>query len=398
MRFVVRASAFIPIVCMMALGIAATSAAAYVIERVSVSSDGSQGNGGSGEYVVSINADGRYVAFTSFASNLVPGDTNGYMDVFVHDRQTGQTTRVSVASDGTQANGRSADYPRSVSLSADGRYVAFSSYANTLVAGDTNGYWDVFVYDRQTGQTTRVSVASNGAQGTGHSGLWGVAISADGRYVAFQSDASNLVPGDTNGLRDVFVALNSAWDPCASDTTPPVITCTDQTIAIPPPACAASCPAVATATDTCDPTPVVTQSPDVGACLPLGAHTVTATGTDASGNTATCTATVTVVTGGTQVTLASPGWHIIAQPHHGDHALRDSDPAVTVSKDGGPPVPFCDAVSAGWLQSPLYYYDDSPTGGGYLSAGCDPWDDSALREGKGYWLMTLEPNITLIFP
>jgi Tol biopolymer transport system component len=165
--------------------------------RVSVASDGAQGNGDS--ECPSISADGRYVAFASLASNLVPGDTNGRMDIFVHDRLTGQTTRVSVASDGTEGNGDSG-FP---SISADGRYVAFASLASNLVPGDTNGTWDVFVHDRLTGQTTRVSVASGGAQGNGDSRF--PSISADGRYVAFQSYASNLVPGDTNGVLDVFV-------------------------------------------------------------------------------------------------------------------------------------------------------------------------------------------------
>jgi Tol biopolymer transport system component len=165
--------------------------------RVSVASDGTQGNEES--TWLSISADGRYVAFASLASNLVSGDTNGGADVFVHDRQTGQTTRVSVASDGTQGNGDSY-FP---SISADGRYVAFSSYAGNLVSGDTNGEADIFVHDRQTGQTTRVSVASDDSQGNEES-RW-LSISADGRYVAFASEASNLVSGDTNGETDVFV-------------------------------------------------------------------------------------------------------------------------------------------------------------------------------------------------
>jgi Tol biopolymer transport system component len=169
----------------------------HVVQLVSVASDGTQGN--SHSVSPSISADGRYVAFSSLASNLVPGDTNGKQDIFVHDRLTGQTTRVSVASDGTQGNGDS-DF---ASISADGRYVAFSSLASNLVAGDTNGTWDVFVHDRLTGQTTRVSVASDGTQGNEDS--IGVEISADGRYVAFTSLASNLVAGDTNGTWDVFV-------------------------------------------------------------------------------------------------------------------------------------------------------------------------------------------------
>jgi Tol biopolymer transport system component len=168
--------------------------------RVSVASDGTQGNGNSGSSVLS--ADGRYVAFTSAASNLVSGDTNGVDDVFVHDRQTGQTTRVSIASDGTQGNAAS-HHP---SISGDGRYVAFVSTASNLVLDDTNGFVDVFVHDRQTNQTTRVSVASDGTQSNENliiSLL--ISISVDGRYIAFSSSATNLVLDDTNGFTDVFV-------------------------------------------------------------------------------------------------------------------------------------------------------------------------------------------------
>jgi Tol biopolymer transport system component len=164
---------------------------------VSVAIDGSEGNGDSEE--VSISADGRYVAFRSWASNLVSGDTNNLPDIFVRDRQTGQTTRVSVASDGTQAN----NFSFEPSISADGRYVAFMSWANNLVSGDTNGDWDIFVHDRQTGATIRVSVATGGGQAAGRSQR--PSISADGRYVAFASSASNLVSGDTNNHPDIFV-------------------------------------------------------------------------------------------------------------------------------------------------------------------------------------------------
>jgi Tol biopolymer transport system component len=165
--------------------------------RVSIASNGTQGNGSS--YSPSMSADGRYVAFSSAASNLVPNDTNGKTDVFIHDREIGETTRVSQASNGVQGNGDSL-HP---SISADARYVAFQSLASNLVPGDTNGTWDIFVHDRHTGQTSRVSVASNGTQGNHWARL--PSISADGRYVAFSSDASNLVPGDTNGERDIFV-------------------------------------------------------------------------------------------------------------------------------------------------------------------------------------------------
>ncbi len=117
--------------------------------RVSVASDGEQGIDQS-DYP-SISDDGRYAAFRSEANNLVSGDTNGYGDVFVHDRQTDATTRVSVASDGAQGN----DNSRFPSISADGRYVAFYSFASNLVGGDTNGVDDIFVHDQQTGTTTR---------------------------------------------------------------------------------------------------------------------------------------------------------------------------------------------------------------------------------------------------
>jgi len=171
--------------------------------RVSVASDGTQANGNSYGMSVSaislVSADGRFVAFESDATNLVAGDTNGKRDIFVHDRQTGATTRVSVASNGAQADGTSYD----PYISANGRYVAFHSDATNLVAGDTNGVSDAFVHDRQTGTTERVSVATGGAEGNGLS--IEPSLSADGRYVAFMSAATNLVAGDTNGKRDIFV-------------------------------------------------------------------------------------------------------------------------------------------------------------------------------------------------
>jgi len=165
--------------------------------RVSVAGDGGQANRES--FSPAISASGRYVVFWSYASNLVPGDTNGLPDIFVRDRLTGATTRVNVATDGAQANG----FSFSPAISADGRYVTYDSGASSLVPGDTNNVDDVFVRDRQTGTTTRVSVGGDGAQGNGPSR--GAAISADGRYVTFGSEASNLVSGDTNDVGDVFV-------------------------------------------------------------------------------------------------------------------------------------------------------------------------------------------------
>jgi len=169
-----------------------------IVTRISVDSGGVQSNNDS--YFPSISANGRYIAFGSYATNLVPGDTNGWIDIFLHDRQTGLTTRVSVNSSGGQANNGST----TASISADGRFVAFHSYATNLVPGDTNLRTDIFLRDVQTGMTTRVSVNSSGAQANNADSSQ-PSISADGRYVAFESYASNLVPGDTNGFPDVFV-------------------------------------------------------------------------------------------------------------------------------------------------------------------------------------------------
>jgi Tol biopolymer transport system component len=166
-------------------------------ERVSVDSEGREANGYSWQPCVS--DDGRYVAFYSTASNLVPGDTGDRADVFVRDRQTRQTRRVSVAADGTPANG----YSVQPAMSSNGRFVAFASDATNLVAGDTNRRVDVFVKDLQTGTVERVSVGPDGRQGNGGSDE--PSISADGRFVSFESFASNLVAGDTNAMLDVFL-------------------------------------------------------------------------------------------------------------------------------------------------------------------------------------------------
>jgi Tol biopolymer transport system component len=183
--------------------LSATPAGTGATARVSVSSGGVQGNRAS--YPEGISANGRYLALSSEATNLVAGDTNGRADAFVRDLRTGRTTRVSVSSGGRQAKpgpdafgGSGAD-----GISANGRYVIFHSDASNLVSGDTNHTDDVFVHDRKTGRTTRVSVGSDGRQANGSSGF--ATISANGRYVAFSSMASNLVAGDTNRLSDVFV-------------------------------------------------------------------------------------------------------------------------------------------------------------------------------------------------
>jgi len=177
---------------------------ARTTERVSIDSAGVQGNAPSGFLGFSISDDGRFVAFGSEADNLVPGDSNGALDVFVRDRTTGTTERVSVSSLGAQGNAGSAN----PAISADGRYVAFASAASNLIAGDTNGYPDTFVHDRLTGTTERVSISTSGAEGIERSYI--PRISADGRYVAFMSLASNLVPNDTNGTWDVLVRDRTA--------------------------------------------------------------------------------------------------------------------------------------------------------------------------------------------
>ncbi len=172
-------------------------AMATAVERVSVSSAEAQGNGDSLE--ASISQDGRYVVFTSAASNLVTGDTNGRTDVFLRDRVSGVTTRVSVSSAEAQGNGDSFD----PSITPDGRFVLFHSLATNLVANDTNSCGDVFVRDLSAGSTFRVSVSTGGAQANQDCAIG--AISADGRYVAFQTEAANLVSGDTNDTWDVFL-------------------------------------------------------------------------------------------------------------------------------------------------------------------------------------------------
>ena len=166
--------------------------------RVSVGVGGAEANDASS--FPTLSSDGRYVAFRSLASNLVAGDANEENDIFVHGRETGVTTRVNVGAGGAEANGYSI-WP---TLSADGRRVAFRSWASNLVAGDTNEENDIFVHGRETGVTTRVNVGAGGAEANADSDPTST-LSADGRYVAFASLASNLVVGDTNGNLDVFV-------------------------------------------------------------------------------------------------------------------------------------------------------------------------------------------------
>ena len=160
------------------------------------------GTGSSGGSAAVISADGRFWAFSSFASDLVAYDTNGATDVFVRNLQTGTTTLVSVNQFGT-ASGNGGSGPAGISV--DGRFVVFVSGASDLAANDTNGIYDVFVRDLQMGTTTLVSVNRFGTA-SGNGGSHSAVISADGHFVAFKSAASDLVvANDTNGLEDVFV-------------------------------------------------------------------------------------------------------------------------------------------------------------------------------------------------
>jgi hypothetical protein len=167
--------------------------------RVSVSSSGQQGNGDSDD--ISMSDDGRFVAFDSIASNLVPGDNNGALDVFLRDRSAGTTTRISISTRGAQGNCDS--FISLGGISDDGRYVAYSSCADNLVPHDRNGAFDVFLRDTVAGTTQLISVSSTGRQGDGDS--FADSISGNGRYVEFTSFTDNLVPGDTNDTPDVFV-------------------------------------------------------------------------------------------------------------------------------------------------------------------------------------------------
>jgi hypothetical protein len=162
----------------------------------------------------SISDDGRYVAFRSRANNLVSNDTNGREDVFVKDLQTGSTTRVSTDSSGNESNYQSIQ----PSISGDGNYVAFISQSTNLVAGDTDTYYDVYVKNRQTDATTLVSTSSTGVKSNNYS--YEPSISDDGRYVAFRSSAYNLVTGDTNNNSDVFKKDLQTGDTSLVSNTP----------------------------------------------------------------------------------------------------------------------------------------------------------------------------------
>ncbi len=179
-------------------GVLSNTVNAYELTKITVSSTGGDPNDYS--YGTSMSANTRFVTLTSYATNLVLNDTNNSADIFLHDRLTKKTSRVSVGADGEQGDGHSY-YSK---ISADGRFITYLSLASNLApgAGDTNKETDVFLYDRLTRQTTRISVAPDGKQADRYS--HSVDISSDGRFVAFASFASNLVRQDTNDKTDIF--------------------------------------------------------------------------------------------------------------------------------------------------------------------------------------------------
>jgi Tol biopolymer transport system component len=147
----------------------------------------------------SVSASGRYVVFTSIADDLVPGDTNGRTDAFLRDRMAGTTTLVSASTAGVQADLETEE----VSISANGRFVVFWTQAANLVPRDTNDAVDVFLWNRATGTTRRISISSAGVEAS--AGATGAVLSRTGRYVAFESESSDLVDDDTNRTSDIFV-------------------------------------------------------------------------------------------------------------------------------------------------------------------------------------------------
>lgn len=180
-----------------ALLVQATLAHPSETERVSISSAGSEGNQVS--RIPSINADGQIIVFASEATNLVDGDTNGVQDIFLHDWLTGTTERVSLSGQGQEANGAS-DWPE---ISADGLSVVFTSTATNLVDGDSNGLEGVFVVNLQSGAVELVSHPTSGSQADAPCSQ--PVISGDGRFIAFVSAATNLVPGATAGLEEIYL-------------------------------------------------------------------------------------------------------------------------------------------------------------------------------------------------
>lgn len=274
-------------------------------ERVSVDSAEVQGDDFS--HTPAISRDGAYIVFFSQATNMVPGDTNGIGDIYVRDMLNGTTERVSILSNGGQANNTSTD----PAISGGGRYVVFGSYASNLVPNDTNEVRDVFIHDRQTGVTERLSTDENGLQGNDISVY--ASISGNGEVVTFESLATNLVPNDTNGRWDVFQVTIGNFPPTPTPTLTPSVTPTHtatQTPSVTPTRTATQTPTVTptgtfippteTATSTPTQTPTVTPTGTIPTPTETGTPTVTPTGTvptPTETGTPTVTPTGTIATG-----------------------------------------------------------------------------------------------------
>ncbi|HUI27298.1 MAG TPA: Dickkopf N-terminal cysteine-rich domain-containing protein [Candidatus Kryptonia bacterium] len=244
------------------------------IDRVSVSSDGHQANRDSqpSGYPPAISDDGRFVAFASDATNLVPGDDNGVTDVFLRDRVAGTTIRIEPPS-GCSVDGGFAASPSgasdSPSLSSDGRFLVFKSLASNFVSDDTNNHADIFVFDRTTGLIARV-LGDGNVQPDGDSNFPN--ISADGAWITFQSDADNLVAGDSNGATDIFVAANPFLSSNPIPGVTPLPACTETPTATPTSCVPGGCPAgLICVQDVCvTPTPTVTPTSCVANGCPSG--------------------------------------------------------------------------------------------------------------------------------
>ena len=299
--------------------------------RVSLSSSQTEANGQSDRPAIS--DDGRLVAFDSAATNLVDGDTNAAVDVFLRDVATGDTTRVSVGGGGAQGNGRS-EAPR---LSGDGRFVAFQSLASNLVAGDTNGAGDVFAYDRDLRTTTRLSVTASGGQAAGGS-FFRPSMSFDGRHAGFKSFAANLVSGDTNGTADAFVRdrgplpyMNLTLS--KTDAADPVAVNENirYTLAV---RNAGTAPATGVVVR--DPLPFgtrfVSASASQGSCSFDGSAVRCDLGTIAAGGSATATLVITRGTAGTVTNTAT----VSANERDSDVSNNSDTETTTVQGDGTP--------------------------------------------------------------
>ena len=240
-------------------------------ERVSLNSAGAEGNGDS--ILPAISADGRFVGFKSLATNLVPDDRNGVVDVFLRDRQAGTTERISVDRFGGNAD----DFSFPPSVSDDGRFVAFGSAANDLIEFDTNHASDVFVRDRNIGLTLLVDRNDAGEQADQGTPDQAPSISGDGKVVAFASAATNLVPDDSNVSFDVYSADNPFYGPgsCPDGVCPEGQVCVQGFCAVPTitPTPTRTPPATATPTRTSTSTPTPTFRPcETDADCPPGDH------------------------------------------------------------------------------------------------------------------------------